>query len=42
VYQQCSLHGFYVYGSEAEQPNDDSHSYRCEEYRPKVEVGRAA
>jgi ParB family chromosome partitioning protein len=42
VYQQCSLHGFYVYASEAEQPNDDSHSYRCDDYKPKVDVGRAA
>lgn len=42
VYQQCALHGFYVYASEAEHPNEDSHSYRCEDYKPKVEVGRAA
>jgi ParB family chromosome partitioning protein len=42
VYQQCALHGFYVYLSEAEQPNDDSVSYRCADYKPKVEVGQAA
>jgi ParB family chromosome partitioning protein len=42
VYQQCALHGFYVYASEAEQPNDDSHSYRCPDYKAKMDVGRAA
>jgi ParB family chromosome partitioning protein len=42
TYQQCGLHGFYVYASEAEQPNDDSQSYRCEDYRAKVNVGQAA
>jgi ParB family chromosome partitioning protein len=42
VYQQCALHGFYVYLSEAEQPNDDSHSHRCPDYRAKVNVGQAA
>jgi ParB family chromosome partitioning protein len=42
VYQMCGLHGFYVYASEAESPNEESHSYRCEDYKPRVEVGRAA
>jgi ParB family transcriptional regulator, chromosome partitioning protein len=42
VYQQCALHGFYVYLSEAEQPNDDSVSYRCQDYKPKVVAGQAA
>jgi ParB family chromosome partitioning protein len=42
VYQQCGLHGFYVYASEAETPNEDSHSYKCGDYKPKVEVNRAA
>jgi ParB family transcriptional regulator, chromosome partitioning protein len=42
VYQTCGLHGFYVYASEAETPNEDAHSYRCEDYKPRVEVGRAA
>jgi ParB family transcriptional regulator, chromosome partitioning protein len=41
VYQQCALHGFYVYLSEAEQPNDDSASFRCQDYKPKVEAGQA-
>ena len=42
VYQQCALHGFYVYASEAEQPSDDSHSHRCPDYKAKMNVGRAA
>jgi hypothetical protein len=42
VYQMCGLHGFYVYASEAEAPSEDSHSYRCEDYKPRVEIGRAA
>jgi len=42
VYQQCGLHGFYVYASEAETPTEESHSYRCTDYKPKVEVNRAA
>ena len=42
VYQQCALHGFYVYASEAEQPNDESQSYHCPDYRAKVNVGQPA
>jgi hypothetical protein len=42
IYQMCGLHGFYVYASEAESPTEDAHSYRCEDYKPRVEVGRAA
>ena len=38
AYQQCAFHGFYVYGSEAEMPCEDSQSYRCEQYKPRVEV----
>ena len=37
-YQQCSFYGYYIYGSEAEMPNDDSHCFNCQEYKPKVEV----
>ncbi len=37
-YQQCSFYGYYIYGSEAEMPNEDSHCFSCQEYRPKVEV----
>ena len=37
-YAQCSFHGYYIYGSEAEMPLDDSYSVLCEEYKPRVEV----
>jgi hypothetical protein len=37
-YQQCSFHGFYVYGSEAEMPGEDSQSCTCETYKPRVDV----
>ena len=43
TYQQCSQQGYMIYLSEAEAPNEDSQSYRCEEYKPKVDMGiRAA
>ena len=42
AYQQCSFYGYYIYGSEAEMPTEDSHSFRCEQYTPKVDVKRAA
>lgn len=38
TYQQCSLKGFYVYASEAEAPDESSHSYQCEDYRSRVEM----
>jgi len=37
-YQQCGFHGFYVYSSEAEMPTEESHSFACAQYRPRVEV----
>jgi ParB family chromosome partitioning protein len=37
-FQQCGFHGFYVYGSEAEMPTEESQSVRCEQYKPRVEV----
>jgi ParB family transcriptional regulator, chromosome partitioning protein len=37
-YQQCGFYGFYVYGSEAEMPTEESHSFNCEQYKPRVEV----
>jgi len=40
TYQQCSLHGFYVYASEAETPSEESHSFRCADYKPRVDVKR--
>jgi len=41
-YQQCSFHGYYIYGSEAEMPNEDSHSFTCSDYKPKVQVKQHA
>ncbi len=37
-YGQCSFHGYYIYGSEAEMPSDDSRSVNCAEYKPKVQT----
>lgn len=42
TYQQCGMHGYYVYASEAENPNEDSHSAACPDYQPRVEVRRVA
>jgi len=41
-YQQCGLHGFYVYASEAEAPTEDAHSCQCPDYKPRVEIRRVA
>lgn len=38
AYQQCGFFGYYVYGSEAEMPTEESHSFRCEQFKPKVVV----
>jgi ParB family chromosome partitioning protein len=38
TYQQCSLHGFYVYASEAEAPDERAQSYQCESYKSRVEM----
>jgi ParB family chromosome partitioning protein len=37
-YQQCGFYGYYIYASEAETPSEESHSFNCEEYKPKVQV----
>lgn len=37
-YQQCGFYGYYVYGSEADMPTEESHSFNCEQYKPRVEV----
>jgi ParB family transcriptional regulator, chromosome partitioning protein len=37
-FQQCGFYGFYIYGSEAESPFEDSHSCGCDKYTPKVDV----
>lgn len=41
-YQKCSRTGYTIYMSDAESPEEDSHSYKCEHYRPRSEVGVAA
>jgi ParB family chromosome partitioning protein len=38
AYQQCGFFGYSVYGSEAETPTEESHSYRCEQFKPKVQI----
>ncbi len=42
TYQRCSITQDYVYLSEAESPREDAKSYKCENYKPRFEVKRAA
>jgi len=42
TYQRCGQSGEYVYGSEAESPDENSRSYKCTDYKPKFEAARAA
>jgi ParB family chromosome partitioning protein len=37
-YAQCGFYGYYIYGGEAEMPNEESHSFNCEQFKPRVEV----
>ena len=37
-YQQCSFYGYAIYASEAEMPTEECYSFRCENFRPRVEV----
>lgn len=41
-YQKCSKSGYAIFMSDAESPDEDSHSYKCEDYTPKFEVQAAA
>jgi ParB family chromosome partitioning protein len=41
-YQKCTKTGYAVYMSDAESPEENSHSYKCEDYRPKHDVAAAA
>jgi ParB family chromosome partitioning protein len=41
-YQKCSRTGYSVYMSEAENPDENSQAYKCEHYKPKVEISAAA
>jgi ParB family chromosome partitioning protein len=42
LYNRCSQSGEYVYLSDAEDPDDQSKSYKCENYKPKFETKRVA
>ncbi len=42
TYQRCSVTQQYVYMSEAESPDERSHSYKCEHYKPRFEAKSAA
>jgi len=42
TYQRCSQSSDYVYMSDAESPDEDSPSYKCERYVPRFEAKKAA
>jgi ParB family chromosome partitioning protein len=42
TYQKCEKTGYMVYMSDAENPDENSLSYKCEHYTPKFEVQAAA
>lgn len=41
-YQKCTKTGYAVYMSDAESPDESSHSYKCEQYYPRPQVSAAA
>ena len=41
-YQKCSKLGYAVFMSDAESPDENSQSYKCEHYTPRFEVQAAA
>jgi ParB family chromosome partitioning protein len=41
-YQKCVKTGYAIYMSDAESPDETSHSYKCEHYSPRFEVKAAA
>lgn len=41
-YQKCAKTGYAVFMSDAESPEEDSQSYKCEHYSPSLEVKAAA
>lgn len=41
-YQKCTKTGYAVFMSDAESPDEESHSYKCEHYAPRFEVEAAA
>jgi ParB-like chromosome segregation protein Spo0J len=42
TYQKCLKTGYAVFMSDAESPDESSHSYKCENYVPKFEIEAAA
>lgn len=42
VYQKCGMSESYVYMSEADAPDDRSKSYKCEDYKPRFDLRKAA
>jgi ParB family transcriptional regulator, chromosome partitioning protein len=42
MYQRCAKSAQYVYASDAEGPDENSPSYKCENYVPKFEARKAA
>ncbi len=42
MYEKCCISEEYVYMSEAEDPNDKSRSYKCENYTPRFVATKAA
>jgi hypothetical protein len=42
AYQKCMKSGYAVFMSDAESPEEKSHSYKCENYAPRFEVEAAA
>lgn len=41
-YQKCIKTGYAVFMSDAESPDENSHSYKCEQYAPSFDVKAAA
>ena len=42
TYQKCAKTGHAVFMSDADNPDEDSHSYKCEHYAPRFEAEAAA
>lgn len=41
-YQKCVKTGYAIYMSDAESPDENSHSYKCDKYTPKFDIQAAA
>lgn len=42
MYERCSISQQYVYMSDAEDPNESSRSYKCDDYKPRFVATKAA